>query len=423
MKKFFVIALAIIFVAPFVADMAIAGDLSTSGSMRVRAWSIDDGSKKVEEYWDQRFRLGATFSAAEGVSAHLRLDFNENAWGNQDWSGSRSVGDNELQVDRAYLQVDQERYKVKAGQLYAGLGGISAYDNNQYGVLVDIKDLGPVTLTLGFLKVDEDQTTPTVGDSTVPAPQRSPVVDNDLTDEKGYEDLDHWIANVAFATGAFSLNVFTALQMDDTDKEDEKTMFGANVKTSIANIALFAEVDVFSGDRSADAEFPAVTNTDYIGTQLYVNAERKFGDKITGGVDLVYAEGTDDPTETQLTQLGDNFSDWTLMDRGPFQADITDFDDMDPSGNNGGSMGGGVYVDFAAIEKLLIQASIFSYSMPEDGTNLANIVDSVLGFNIGLSYDLAKNATLAAQYNTYEYDDALDTDAVDTIVARLQVKF
>ena len=397
MKKFFIIALAIIFVAPFVADMAIAGDLSTSGSMRVRAWSIDDGTTEME-YWDQRFRLGATFSAAEGVSAHLRLDFNENVWGNQDWSGSRSVGDNELQVDRAYLQIDQEKYKIKAGQLYAGLGGISAYDNNQYGILADIKDLGPVTLTLGFLKLDEDQTAP----------------GTDLTDDSPFEDLDHYIANVAFASGAYSANVFTAVQMDDTVAADEPSMFGANVKTTIADIALFVELDTFTGDSATD---------DYIGTQLYVNAEMKFSDQLTGGVDLVYAEGTDDSTEIQLTQLGDNFSDWTLMDRGPFQADITDFDDMDPSGNSGGSMGGGVYVDFAAMDDLLIQASIFSYSMPEDGTDPANIVDSVLGFNLGLSYDLAKNATVAAQYNTYEFDDALDTDAVDTIVARLQVKF
>ena len=397
MKKFFIIALAIIFVAPFVADMAIAGDLSTSGSMRVRAWSIDDGTTE-KEYWDQRYRLGATFSAAEGVSAHLRLDFNENVWGNQDWSGSRSVGDNELQVDRAYLQIDQEKYKIKAGQLYAGLGGISAYDNNQYGILADIKDLGPVTLTLGFLKLDEDQTAP----------------GTDLTDDSPFEDLDHYIANVAFASGAYSANVFTAVQMDDTVAADEPSMFGANVKTTIADIALFVELDTFTGDSATD---------DYIGTQLYVNAEMKFSDQLTGGVDLVYAEGTDDSTEIQLTQLGDNFSDWTLMDRGPFQADITDFDDMDPSGNSGGSMGGGVYVDFAAMDDLLIQASIFSYSMPEDGTDPANIVDSVLGFNLGLSYDLAKNATLAAQYNTYEFDDAVDTDAVDTIVARLQVKF
>jgi hypothetical protein len=396
MKKFFIIALAIIFVAPFVADMAIAGDLSTSGTMRVRAWNIDDGTTE-KEYWDQRFRLGATFSATEGVSAHLRLDFNENAWGNQDWSGSRSVGDNELQVDRAYLQIDQERYKVKAGQLYAGLGGISAYDNNQYGILLDVKDIGPTTLTFGFLKLDEDQT----------------AAGTDLTDDSPFEDLDHYIANVAFASGAFSLNVFTALQMDDTAAADEPSMVGANLKTSLGKIALFAELDTFTGDSAS---------VDYIGTQLYVNAEMKFGDAITGGLDLVYAEGTDDTGETQLTQLGDNFSDWTLMDRGPFQADITDFDDMDPAGDSAGSMGGGVYVDFSAMEGLLIQASIFNYSMPEDGTDL-NVVDSVLGFNLGLSYDLAKNATLAAQYNTYDFDDDADTDAVDTIVARLQVKF
>ena len=399
MKKFFIIALALIVAVGFAADMAFAGDLSTSGTMRVRAWNIDDGNV-TQEYWDQRFRLAATFSAAEGISGHLRLDFNENAWGNQDWSGSRSVGDNELQVDRAYLQVAQENYKIKAGQLYAGLGGNSAYDNNQYGILVDIKNVLPVTLTLGFIKVDEDQTTTTT--------------DNDLTDEDGFEDVDHYLANVAYASGAFSLNVFTVMQMDDLDAtKDTPTLFGAQVKTSVAGIALNAEVDMFSGDSET---------TDYIGTQMYVNAEKKISDQLTAGLDVVYAQGTDDTDETQLTQLGDNFSDWTLMDRGPFNADITDFDDFDPDGDSGGVMGAGVYVDFAAMESLLLQAAVMSYSIPEDGTD-PNVTDAVMAINVGVSYDLAANTTLAGQYNLVTRDDDNDTDDVTTLVARLQIKF
>ena len=128
MKKFFIIALAIIFAVGFAADMAFAGDLSVRGTMRVRAWSTDntdfnDASDDESKYWDQRLRTAFTFTAAEGISAHLRLDFAEIAWGSTDWAGSRpETVDNELQVDRAYLQIVQEGYKIRAGELYASLG-------------------------------------------------------------------------------------------------------------------------------------------------------------------------------------------------------------------------------------------------------------------------------------------------------------
>ena len=155
---------------------------------------------------------------------------------------------------------------------------------------------------------------------------------------------------------------------------------------------------------------------------MYVNAEKKFSDQLTAGLDVIYAQGTDDTGETQLTQLGDNFNDWTLHDRGPFNADITDFDDMDPAGDSAGVTGGGVYVDFAAMEGLLIQAAVMSHSIPEDGTD-GNVVDSVLVYNLGATYDLAPNTTLAAQYNVTNRDDDADTDDVVTMVTRLQIKF
>ncbi len=383
MKKFFIIALALIVAVGFAADMAFAGDLSVSGTMRVRAWSIDDGTNEAD-YWDQRLRTAVTFTGAEGISGHLRLDFSEITWGDAGFT-HRPSDATELQVDRAYLQVVQENYKIKAGQLFAGLGNTIAYDNNCTGLLVDIKNVLPVTLTLGVVKQAEGTTT-------------------------ADDDTDHLLANVAYATDAYSLNIFTAMQQDDGN--DEPMLIGAQVKTTVADIALNAELDMFSGDDGA--------GKDYVGTQLYVNAEKKINDQLTAGLDVIYAAGTDDATETQMTTLNAAvFADWCIMDRGPFNADISLFDEMEPTAN-GGSMGAGVYADYAATEDLLVQASVLYLTIPED----AAAVDSVMVFNVGLSYDLAPNTTLAVQYNMADFDEPVtDPDAVTTMVARLQIKF
>lgn len=399
MKKFFIIALAIIFAVGFAADMAIADEaLDVSGAVRVRAFTknevdFDDAQDQELKYWDQRFRMAVTVTGAEGVTGHLRFDFAEDVWADPDWEGSRYGSGSELQVDRAYLQVDQETFKIKAGQQYIGLGNTIGYDNQQTGLLVDIKEVLPVTLTLGVIKSDEGATT---------------------DDEVAEDDVDHFLVNVAYASDAFSLNIFAAQQQAESD--DEPMLIGAQVKTTVAGVAINGELNSFSGDDGA--------GTDYIGTQLYVNAEKKFSDQLTAGLDVTYAQGTDDAGETQLTQIGDNFNDWTIHDRGPFNADLTLFDDMNPaaagvSGASGGVMGAGIYADYAAMEGLLFQASVISMTIPEDAWG----VDSALSFNLGLSYDLAPNTTLAAQYHSTSVDADVDVDTATVMAARLQISF
>jgi hypothetical protein len=396
MKKFFVIALALIIAVGFAADAAFAGDLSVSGAMRVRAWATDntdlnDAVDDEKKYWDQRFRVAATVTGAEGITGHLRFDFAEDTWADSDWATYRYGESSELQVDRAYLQVDQEKFKIKAGQQYIGLGNTIAYDNQQLGLLVDIKEVLPVTLTLGVVKEDE-------GDPL----------------EDAEDDVDHYLVNVAYAADAFSLNVFAAMVQDQADDPDEPTMFGAQVKTTVAGFALNAEANMFSGCNDA-------TDVDYVGTQLYVNAEKKVSDQLTAGLDVVFAQGTDDAGETQLTQIGDNFNDWTLNDRGPYNADISSYDDMDPTGTSGGSMGAGVYADYAAMEGLLVQVALLYLTIPE---NDASDVDSVMTYNLGLTYDLAPNTTLVGVYHGGSIDGGPDDLEHSSVMsARLQIKF
>ena len=162
MKKLTICLLAVVFIAGVFAQSAIADDrLSLSGSMRVRAWSLenysdfdsDNGTDKLQ-YWDQRFRLAATIKVAEGVTGHLRFDFAEEEWGNDDWRTVRYVGDNELQVDRTYLQVEKDLFVLKAGQILFGLGNYIVYDSQRTGVGLTLKL--PVTVTLVYTKEDEN---------------------------------------------------------------------------------------------------------------------------------------------------------------------------------------------------------------------------------------------------------------------------
>jgi len=84
MRKLLVLLTAVALVVAFtVPAMAAEKErLQLSGTMRVRAWDMnnysdwdDDNDADKISYWDQRFRLGATINVAEGVSAHLRFDF------------------------------------------------------------------------------------------------------------------------------------------------------------------------------------------------------------------------------------------------------------------------------------------------------------------------------------------------------------
>ena len=399
MRKLLVLLTAVALLVAFtVPAMAAEKErLQLKGTMRVRAWdkvnySDWDSNNDADKYsyWDQRFRLVATINAAEGVSGHLRFDFAEDDWGSDNWAGARYGEGSELQVDRAYLQVVKGMFKVKAGQLYQGLGNSIVVDSNTTGLTVELNL--PVKLTLMYAKFDEN------GSRT----------DDDAF---GTEDHDFYALNVNFTTEAFAVSAFYAMR-DDKAAEDSNNVMGVRAVSAFGPVKLNVELGLFGGSNDT-------AGTDYIGQQLYGNAEMAAAENLKVGADIFYATGTDDPDEAQLTELTD-FGSFVKSDRGAFETLIGPLprNEFDPFGENGGVTGFGIYANYIVAEPLLLQAHAGYFTPQEDVT-----IDNVTVFNLTAMYTLTPGATLSAGYNQTAPDGDTDFDAASLMAMRLQIAF
>jgi hypothetical protein len=434
MKRIFIIALATLFVAGMFAETALAEErLVLTGEVRVRAWDTsgisadidpnEDGDLTDSEfteidqnYFDQRFRVGATINAAEGVKGVLRFDFAEDKWGSDNWTGVRYNETSELQVDRAYLDVTKGMFNVKAGQQLIALGNMIAYDNNTTGLSLTLKT--PVTVTLAYTKEDE----------------RGSLQDED---DDGNEDLDSYAIQVGFAQDNFGVKGFYAALKDGNDEGIEPNVFGIAANATLGMLSFKAELDVFGGE---------IGDVDVMGTQFWGNIEAAVMDNLKLGVDLIYSDGNDTDDEVKLTALND-WGDWLLADRGPFNTEIANLgtaDAMDPDifgivgdvldatgvdtaglpvGGQGGAIGGGVYAVFTAMEGLDIYGQVMYLSADEDSETW--LYDDVTVFNLGADWMFAPNAHLWLQYSKTEWSTEIDDldDSYDVMVAQLSINF
>ena len=422
MKKWLCILLTVGFIAGVMADAAIADErLKLSGSMRVRGWMTDDFDydsrvDDEENFWDQRFRLAAAIQASEHVSGHLRFDFAEDFWGSDNWGGSRYGESSELQVDRAYLQIADDWFTFRAGQQYLGLGQSIVYDNNGTGLMMMFKL--PVTITLGYTKEDEG------GSKTDRNSPTSTALDT--------EDTDHYFAQVGWASDMWSVDAYYAAQLDDSPASDEPSVFGAVVKANLGMFNIGLEGSFFGGEVGTGA-----SKVDYVGTQFWGEITANLTEQLKLGVDLIYAKGTDDPTESQITFLSD-FGSFVLEDRGPFQTDISTLgaDTVFDVGSVGatlggedhqGSVGAGLFADFAFMEGLMLHGQFMYLTAQEDNRAIGQVVDSITIFNIGAEYEIMPKATVAAQYHHLSPDlvsgISPDADEATAAVLRFQIKF
>ena len=409
MKRLLIALLAIMLVASLFTVAAAEDKLSLSGSMRVRAWDLenysdfdDDDAADELSYWDQRLRIGGALKANDAVSAHFRLDFAEDSWGSANWGGSR-YNDSELQVDRAYLQVVQDLYTLKAGQLYQGAGQLIVYDNNTTGITATIKT--PVIIDLHYAKLDENGANTDESDP-------NPLLDT--------EDLDAYVLQGAFKRDTFSVGAFYAVIEDSSDADEGASAFGLFGNVALGPINLLAEIDIFDGDASP--------TQDYMGEQLYVNAEWKMDALILGG-DIYYAAGADtNGSEVQLPSLGSFYGgDWNDFQPATYGAFMADYQPTpgkihDFTGDSAGVVGFSIYAKFSPMEKITLWGQV-AYLEPEEDDN--TVVEDATVINLSASWEFVDNTTLAALYSTTlpSVESGYSDDAATRLGARLQIKF
>ncbi|PIE71721.1 MAG: hypothetical protein CSA22_01345 [Deltaproteobacteria bacterium] len=403
MKKLWVIAVVLLMAGSAYAEER----LNLSGSYRVRAWSWDnfsdldsDNDGDENQYWDQRFRLGAKLTVAEGITANLRFDFAEAKWGaefSEGWANPTEA--KEIQVDRTYIKLDKEMYALSIGQQWMGWGEMIAIDDQVTGIIATIKT--PVNITLAYAKLDEGAG---LADGAA-----------DVN-----EDRDFYGVNAEMMMDEMSAGGFVGMITDGTPAEAEPMVVGLYAKAALAGLNVTGELDYFMGENAA---------TDYVGTQLYLDAKMDMEPAMVGA-SLFYAMGTDDSDETQITAVMDASGDfvpmdigagafWTLID--PLGAALGG--DVFELTDNSGSMGLNVYSSCAFAERFKVSGNL-GYLTPaeDDVTDL----DNVMIVNVGVEYAMATNTKLAAAYNYTmvdgdgAYDDA---DAASVLGAMLQLSF
>ncbi len=398
MKKFFILALALTFVAGF----AYAEDAkySLSGQYRWEMYQftnegfVDEDANK-REYADQRFRLQMNFMPADGVQAVLRGDYAEAAWGNIGYRPD--PGHDTIMIDKAYVELTKGMFTLKTG-LYGHGGFGNAMSTDFQGTTATVTgNFEPVSVKAIWMKLDE-------GTSTA-----------DIEDGDPTEDTTMMGAEVTFAAEAFSAGGFYATKQDKA-AEDTQNVLGVHGKFSLGKIGIWAEVDLYSGDDGAD--------TDYTGTNFAANAQMGVNEQLTVGLDLFYAMGTDDDDKAQLSSLLDDWG-YVPLDHGPFKWIQGTGINVHEIEANAGSQGLNVYGTFMAMEELAIFANV-GYVMPqlEDPDDNDVYVSNYTVFSVGASYTFLPGSSFNLKYeNTSVSGEEIDDDARTRIMGMVKVNF
>ena len=414
MKKLFLFFITVALIAAFSVP-AVAGDddtFSISGQYRMEYYdkenynNYDDTDRSdFDKYFDQRFRTQFTFTPAEGVAAIVRMDWNEATWGDgftaSDWSRG-NVGTSTLQVDRAYVQITKEMFDLKVGQQWIGVGNAIVFDSNVPGIVPTFV-FKPVSIKLIYVKNDEG---------------------GDVNDEPGNADTDTFGLNVSAKTETFSAGGFYVQKNDHASSAiaQSPNVIGLYGGLTLGMINLKGELDVFGGENGA--------NNDYVGTQVYINAQLNASEAVLGGVDFYYAAGTDDPDETQLTNISQTGS-FDPYAYGPMQWIFSpNRDTFDPASPfaSGGLVGAGViglqiYGKVKVAEPVTIQASL-AYLTPEEDT--VTSLDDMMIFNLGATYAFAPKTSFSLHYNhvAVSVDNSVTSaDDATALMGLLKVSF
>jgi hypothetical protein len=416
MKKLSMI-LALLLVVCFVTGAAAEDRLKWSGAYRARAWYKDnnqdydsDNNADRQYYFDHRFRVQMRVGIADGIDGTLRFDFSEAQWGlgttgSRNWARA-THSNNMLQVDRAYVRINKEMYTLVVGQQFMALGKSMIWDSQQFGLNLRIKT--PVDLYAQYAKINES---------------------GSLSDESfnNSEDVDFFGGQAVYKQETWGVGIHAATINDNSDTDNSPYVFGIQADATFGALMLEGEADFFGGDAPG-------ANQDYFGTQVWIGGKYTVTPAFWLGLDGWWAAGDDDATETQITGLG-GVQSWNKSEIGPLNADILvlsgiagafggvskNHAEFDPSGANGGAVGGVISGGYRLIEPLEATAALLYVGVNETANTPVN---SAFTGNIFLNYDWYENTQVAAGYVYTSVDaDGPSTDAAHVAVLRLQLKF
>jgi hypothetical protein len=404
MKKLIALAIAMLFVIP--ALVSADDKFKIGGSYELFAYKMenyndfdDNNDADDQSYFYQRFRVTNMIKPADDITAYFRFDIEEGMWGGP-FNGLPCArgnvygpgGGSGIHYDYAWVKVDKEMYSLQVGMQYFGLG----YSFNEViaqGIRANLK-LAPATVSLMYSKVDEGPT-------------------NDANDDTGNEDTDFYALQASMAGEGYNAGAFYAL-IDNGFADTDMWVFGLYGDAALGAINLTAELNFFGGDANATQEWE--------GTQLFVQAKTNISDAWMVGAQVLWAQGTDDPTERQASTIGD------LGSQKPYSYgfietwDVMYVDAFDPFESDAGVQAIQFITDYQASDVLLLQGAL-AYAQPEEDN--ATVVDSAVVLNLSFAYTLATNTKVGLQYNMLMPDTeaGFNDDTAWALFGRFTVSF
>lgn len=451
MKRLLVVLMMVALLAAFATPAAAEPNLTIKGEYVVQAFHGDGVASQNQglattddndefDYVYQRFRVQPKFKASDNVSAHLRFDFAEGMWGqDQDFNGARADSstagwDSDIQVDRAYVDVDMQWVRVRAGLQFVPVGQTQVFRDNQPALQFNIKTGSPFSSRLAWIKASEG-----IGVSTDAPPTRWSRL-SDETDAN--KDQDRYVATLEWNTDTFAANVFGVMQTDGSTNgvdnfEDEPYVVGFRLrKWTLGSFTFHGEIAQFGGDNGNEV--------DYSGTQANVNGMWNLGDNLKLGLDLIYSSAQDDG-EIKRTTMGNPFAAYDVRFGGTFGWDTMTYgrangilftsgtppgplagDVFDPFNTGAGAMGAGLGAMWTPMEKLNLIGQ-FHY-LTADDDDLAGVTGEFEnGYNLLLAaiYQLAPKTSLHATYQLVDasFMDNIDPDASNVYSLWMRVNF
>lgn len=438
MKKLLVVFMALALVSPAMAQskFSVKGHYELTGltsdnvtAQNQRVDDLEDADK--HSYFAQRFRVQPQFTAADGVTANLRFDFAEGIWGqDRDFDPARAgdtstnSDDSELQVDRAYVDVNTEWVRIRAGLQFVYAGQTQVFRDNQPGIQLNVKTGTPVGVRLGWVKASES-----VGVATGLS---------DDGDEN--EDTDRYLVDLSYNSDAIKINAFYVMQKDSGTNgvdnfKDEPNVGGLRVRTQAGPVGISGEVAVFGGDNGNGA--------DYVGTQANVNAMMKFSDSLSMGLDVFYSSAAGED-EIKRIHIGNPFARYDVKFGGTMGWDLLTYgrsaaplftssppggplpgDIFDPFLTGAGSIGAGIGAKFIPIDKLTLIGQLHYMTADDSDRGITGEFDS--GYNLLLAavYQLTSSTSLHGTYQLVDADfmDEVNPDTAYIYGLRLHVAF
>ena len=378
------------------ATPVMATDFSISGAIRVEGYYVDqDSAPDASSWFDQRLRLLNKFQVSDDVMVAARFDF-ETQWGVAGQDSYRNTPKNNAQIDHAYMVIDKDMWKLKAGQGFYGFGNYIAVDHTATGLQLDLKT--PVAVTLLFNKIDENST-----------------LTSGFTDEGATDDTNFYGVQLGYAVEDYNLKGFYGV-LDDASIDDSASVIGLAVGFNVADIAFKTEFNLFGGDDGA--------GNDYTGTQFWIDGNTNVSEALNFGGWFMYAAG--DTSDTVISSVTDDSTFNPFFKNGFAQGAIvkggavfSGWSTEDYIGQ-AGFIGLGLYGTYNASDDLALRAGV-SYAMEED--DAAGDFEFTT-MTVSANYKLATNTIFVvdAVYDDLSSDSMGDDDAV-SLWSKLQVSF